>query len=178
MTKIKTFSHQLPPKYWVHTSIGLIMESKFSLSNSIFSALLSTISKQMNVIHLSFSISQKATHHQTYTKFLQYTKPQNHIFVKYKYTSPFTMTNMYTLDHSCITGYLRDYDPIKQYFCLLPYNITSRPLIVPQEYLLHYDDFLLPCNIPTQIVKPFQIVKFLLGYKLNKKLNINHTLHL
>ena len=30
------------------------------------------------------SIAQKATHHQTYTKFLQYTKPQNHIFVNYK----------------------------------------------------------------------------------------------
>ena len=63
------------------------------------------------------SISQKATHHQTYTKFLQYTKPQNHIFVNYKYTSPFTMTNMYTLDHFCIAGYLRNYDPMKQYFC-------------------------------------------------------------
>ena len=61
------------------------------------------------------SISQKATHHQTYTNFLQYTKPQNYNFVNYKYTSPFTMTNMYTLDHSCITGYLRNYDPIKQY---------------------------------------------------------------
>ena len=121
------------------------------------------------------------------------------------------MTNMYTLDHSCLTGYLRNYDPIKQYFCLLPYNNTSCPLIVPQEYLIHYDDFLLPCNIPTQIVKPLNVNKHLLHlmikieltiqhstskriptmnfssflqrlsplwYKLNKKLNINHTLHL
>ena len=123
------------------------------------------------------------------------------------------MTNMYTLDHSCITGYLRNYDPIKQYFCLLPYNNTSRPLIVPQEYLIHYDDFLLPCNIPTQIAKPLTVIKHLYllhltikiertiqhstskripttnfslslpklslsWYKLNKKLNINHTLHL
>ena len=63
------------------------------------------------------SISQKATHHQTYTEFLQYTKPQNYILVNYKYTSPFTMTNLYTIYHSCITGYLRNYDPIKQYFC-------------------------------------------------------------
>ena len=63
------------------------------------------------------SISQKATHHQTYTKFLQYTKSQNYILVNYKYTSPFTMTNLYTIDHSCITGYLRNFDPIKQYFC-------------------------------------------------------------
>ena len=115
------------------------------------------------------SIAQKATHHQTYTKFLQYTKPQNHIFVNYKYTSPFTMTNMYTLDHSCITGYLRNYDPIKQYFCLLPYNNTSRPLIVPQEYLIHYDDFWLPCNIPTQIVKPLTVIKHLVSSPLDDK---------
>ena len=59
------------------------------------------------------SISQKATHHQTYTTFLQYTKPQNYNFVNYKYTSPFTITNLYTIDHSCITGYLRNYDPNK-----------------------------------------------------------------
>ena len=110
------------------------------------------------------SISQKATHHQTYTKL-----PQNHIFVNYKYTSLFTMTNMYTLDHSCITGYLRNYDPIKQYFCLHPYNNTSRPFIVPQEYLIHYDDFLLPCNIPTQIVKPLTVIKHLVSSPLDDK---------
>ena len=113
------------------------------------------------------SVSQKATHHQTYTKFLQYTKPQNHIFVNYNYTSPFTMTNLYTLDHSCITGYLRNYDPIKQYFCLLPYNNTSRTIIVPQEYLVHFDDFLLPCNIPTQIVKPLTVIKHLVSSPLD-----------
>ena len=106
------------------------------------------------------SNSQKATHHQTYTKLLQYTKPQNHIFVNYKYTSPFTMTNMYTLDHSCITGYLRNYDPIKQYFCLLPYNNTSRPLIVPQEYLIHYDDCL---------IKPLTVMKHLVSSPLDDK---------
>ena len=80
------------------------------------------------------SVSQKATHHQTYPKFLQHTKPKSYIFVNYTNTSSFTMTNIYTLDHSCITGYLRNYDPIKQYYCLLPYNNTSRPLIVPQEH--------------------------------------------
>ena len=117
------------------------------------------------------SISQKATHHQTYTKFLQYTKPQNHIFVNYKYTSPFTMINMYTLDHSCITGYLRNHDPIKQKFCLLPYKNTSRPPIVPQEYLIHYDDFLLPRNIPTQIVKPLTVIKHLVFELATKFLN-------
>ena len=115
------------------------------------------------------SESQKATHHQTYTKFLQHTKPNNYIFANYKYTSPYTMTNMYTLDHSCITGYLRNYDPIKQYFCLLPYNNTSRPLIVPQEYLIHFDGFLLPCNIPTQIVKPLTVIKHLVSSPLDEK---------
>ena len=79
------------------------------------------------------------------------------------------MTNMYTLDHSCITGYLRNYDPIKQYFCLLPYNNTSRPLIVPQEYLIHYDDALLPCNIPTQIAKPLTVIKHLVSSPLDDK---------
>ena len=58
---------------------------------------------------------------------------------------------------------------IKQYFCLLPYNNTSRPLIVPQEYLIHYDDFLLPCNIPTQIVKPLTVIKHLVSFPLDDK---------
>ena len=57
--KIKTFSHQLPPKYRVHTNIGLIMESQFSLYNLTFYAHLSTISKQTNQIHLSFLFHKK-----------------------------------------------------------------------------------------------------------------------
>ena len=40
------------------------------------------------------------------------------------------MTNLYTIDHSKITGYLVNYNPIKQYFCLLPHNGTSRCLVV------------------------------------------------
>ena len=107
------------------------------------------------------SNAQKANKHFTYTRFLQHTKPQNYIFPNYKYTSHFTMMNLYTIDHSKITGYLRNYDPIKQYFCLLPHSDTSRPFIVPQEYLIHFDDFLLPCNISTQIVKPLAKIKHL-----------------
>ena len=76
---------------------------------------------------------------------------------------------MYTLDHSRITGYFRNYDPIKQYFCLLLYNDTSRPLIVPQEYPLHFDDFLLPCNIPIQIVKSLTVIKHLVSSRLDVK---------
>ena len=65
--------------------------------------------------------------------------------------TPYTMTNLYTIDHSRITGYLENYDPIKHYFCLQPYKDTSRPIIVPQEHLIHFDDLLLSCNEPTII---------------------------
>ena len=64
---------------------------------------------------------------------------------------------------------LRNYDHLKQYFCLLPYNNTSRPLIVPQEYLIEIDDFLLPCNIPTQNVKPLTVIKHLVSSPLDDK---------
>ena len=57
--------------------------------------------------------SQKATHHNTYITFLKHQKPKNYIFVNYKYTSPYTVTHLYTIDHSRITGYLRNYDPKK-----------------------------------------------------------------
>ena len=156
-------------QYWVDNGVKIFSLQFILLRPSIYD--LKTDQPDPSFL----SNSQKATNHQTYTKFLQYTKPQNHIFVNYKYTSPFTMTNMYTLDHSCITGYLRNYDPIKQYFCLLPYNITSRPPIVPQEYLIHYDDFLLPCNIPTQIVKPVNVIKLLVSSPLDDKDRIYYT---
>ena len=32
-------------------------------------------------------------------------------------------------------------------------------LIVPQEYLIQFEDFLLSCNIPTTIVKPLTVIK-------------------
>ena len=44
------------------------------------------------------SLSQKDSHHQTYTKLLQHTNPQNYLFVNYKDTSPFNMTHLYTED--------------------------------------------------------------------------------
>ena len=96
------------------------------------------------------------------------------------------MLNLYTIDHSKITGYLRKYDPINQYFCLLPHNDTARPLIVPQECLNHFDDFLLPCNIPTQIVKPLTVIKHLVSLPLDDKdisyyttlsVNLIHIMH-
>ena len=104
------------------------------------------------------SVAKKVSHHQTYTQFLQHSIPHNYIFVNYKHTSPYTMTNLYTIDHARITGYLCNYDPIKQYCCLLSFYDTSRPLIVFQEDFIHFDDFLLPCNIPTHIVKPLTVI--------------------
>ena len=123
-----------PYQYWLDNGVKIFSLHINFLRPSIYDL-------KTNETDPSFlSVSQKATHNQTYTKLLQHTKPKNYNFVNYKYTSPFTMTNMHTLDHSCITGYLRNYDPIKQYYCLLPYNNTSRPLIVPQENLIHFDD--------------------------------------
>ena len=115
------------------------------------------------------SFSQNATDHNTYIKFIKHQKPKSYIFVNYKYTPPYTMTHLYTIDHSRITGYSRNYEPIKQYFCLLLYNDTSRPIIVPQEYLIHFDDFLLPCNVPTLIAKPLTVIKHLVSAPLNDK---------
>ena len=150
-----------PYQYWLDNGVKILSLQFNFLRPSIYDL------KRDESDQSFLSVSQKATHHQTYTKLLQHTKPKNYIFVNYKYTSLFTLTNLYTLDHICITGYLRNYDPIKQYFCLLSYNNTSRPLIVPQEYLIHFDDFLLPCNIPTQIVKPLTVIKHLVSSPLD-----------
>ena len=152
-----------PYQYWLDNGVKIFSPQYNFLRPSIYD--LKTDESDPSFL----SVSHKATHHQTYTKFLQHTKPKNYIFVNYKSTSPFTMTNIYTFDHSCITGYLRNYDPIKQYYCLLPYKNTSRPLIVPQEDLIHFDDFLLPCNVPTQIVKPLTVIKHLVSSPLNDK---------
>ena len=113
------------------------------------------------------SSSQKATHHNTYITFLLHQKQKKYIFVTYNCTSPYTMAYLYTIDHTRITGYLRNYDPIKQYFCLLSYNDTSRPIIVPSENLIRFDDFLLPCNVPTIIANPLTAIKHLVSAPLN-----------
>ena len=85
------------------------------------------------------------------------------------------MTKFYIIDQARITGYLRNYDPIKQNFCLLPFIDTSRPLIVPQKYLIHFDNFLLPCKIPTQIVKSLTVIKHLVSSPLDDRDKFYHT---
>ena len=156
-----------PYQYWLENGIKIFSLQFHFLRPTIYD--LKTDENDPSFL----STSQKATHHLIYTSLLQHSKPQIDIFANYKYTSPFTMTNLYIIDHSKITGYLRNYDPVKQNFCLLPHNDTSRPLIVPQEYLIHFDDFLLPCNIPTQIVKPLTVIKHLVSTPLDDK----DTLH-
>ena len=88
-----------PYQYWLDTGVKIFSLQFNFLHPSIYD--LKTDESDPSFL----STSQKATtHHQTYTKFLQYTKPQNHIFVNYKFSSPFTVTNMYTVDHSCRTA--------------------------------------------------------------------------
>ena len=158
-----------PYQYWLENGIKIFSLHFNFLRPSIYD--LKTDENDPSFL----STAQKATHHLTYTRFLQHSKPQNYIFANYQHSSPFTMTSLYTIDNSKIPGYLRNYDPIKQQFCLLPHNDTSRPLIVPQEYLIHFDDFLLPCNIPTQIVKPLTVIKHLVSTPLDDKDTSHYT---
>ena len=87
-----------PYQYWLDNGIksfsrqfNFLRPSIYDLKTDEFDASLLTLSR-------------KATRHQTYTKFLQHTKPQNYLFVKYKYTSPFNIKHLYTIDHARITG--------------------------------------------------------------------------
>ena len=101
MTKTKTSiasKTMTPYHYWLDNN-----EQIFSL--------------QFNFLRLSFydlktdeddpsflSPSQKTTQHNTYVTNLKHQKPKNYFFVNYKNTSPYTMTHLYTIDHSLITG--------------------------------------------------------------------------
>ena len=152
-----------PYRYWLDKNVKFFSLQFNFLRPSIYD--LKTDEDEPSFL----SFSQKATHHNTFVIFLKHQKPKNYIFINYIYTSPYTMTHLYTNDHSRITGYQRNYDPIKQFFCLLPYNDTSRPIIVPQVSLIHFDDFLLPCNVPTIIANPLTVIKHLVTNTLNNK---------
>ena len=75
-----------PYQYWLDNGVKIFSLQFNFLRPSIYD--LKTDESDPSFL----SVSQKATHHQTYTKILQHTEPQNYIFVNYKYTSPFTMT--------------------------------------------------------------------------------------
>ena len=96
----------------------------------------------------------KKAHHVTYQKILQYKEPENYLFFRLKYTSPFTFNSDYLIDHTKIKGKLRNYDPLKQSFLFLTNENPKRPIIVPQEYLILNDDSLLQEDIPLCISDP------------------------
>ena len=86
-------------------------------------------------------ISTKKRHHKTFKKFLEHKYPQNYIFVNHKYTSLLENTK----------GEIRNYDPIKQYFILQPKLNPTRPIIVPQEYLINNDDMSPYASMPEKV---------------------------
>ena len=83
-----------PYRYWFDNGVKIFSLQFNSLRPSIYD--LKTSENDSSFL----SNAQKATHLFPYTRFLQHTKPQNYTFANYKYTSPFTMTNLYTIDHS------------------------------------------------------------------------------
>ena len=105
----------------------------------------------------------KKAHYMTYQKFLQYKEPDNCLFFNSKYTSPFTFSSEYLINHTKTKRKLRNYDPLKQSFLFLQNDNPKRPIIVPQEYLILNDDSLLQEDIPQNIsdpLPPFQHIAF------------------
>ena len=90
-----------PYQYWLDEGVKI-----FSLKFNFLR--LSIVDLKTDKSDPSFlSVAQKTTYRQTYTKFLQYKKPQDSILllasVLHLYTNPFPMTNLYTIDHSDIS---------------------------------------------------------------------------
>ena len=113
------------------------------------------------------SLRSREQHHQTYSTFLKYPHTQNFIYQNHKYTSPFNFHTNYRIDSNLSTGHIRNYDPIKQYYIFSPAKNPTRPLIVPQEYLILSNDSLLPSNIPEQVSIPFQPLEFIVNHPLD-----------
>ena len=67
-----------PYQYWLDNGVKI-----FSLQFKLFSPSIYDLKTDESDLSF-FSTSQKATHRQTCTKFLQHTKPKNYIFVNYK----------------------------------------------------------------------------------------------
>ena len=59
-------------QYWLDNGVKIFF-SAIQLSSSIYIRFTKTDESEPSFL----SVSQKATHHQTYTKFLQHTKPKN-----------------------------------------------------------------------------------------------------
>ena len=115
----------------------------------------------------TLSLRSRDQHHKTYQTFLDMPSKQNFIYQNHKYTSPFNYHTHYRLDLKASTGHIRNYDAMKQYYIFCPTNDPTRPLIVPQEYLIVSDDSLLPSNIPTKVSTPFAPLESLLDSPLD-----------
>ena len=86
-----------PYHYWLHKNVKI-----FSLQFNFLRLLIYDL-KTDEEDPTFLTSSQKAAHQNTYITFLKHQKPKKNIFVKYKYTSPYTMTHQNTIDHSRIT---------------------------------------------------------------------------
>ena len=113
-----------PYQYWLGNGVKIFsLQFKF-LRPSIYD--LKTDESDTSFL----SLSQHASHHQTYTKFLQHTKPQNYLLLSYKYNLPYNMTPLYTIDHARITCYLRNYWYTHNFI------IISRPMKICLDFRL------------------------------------------
>ena len=103
MTKPSFFSLLLPRKkltpyhYWLDNNVNTFSFQFNFLKPSIYD--LKTDEDDPSFL----PSSQKATHHNPYITFRKHQKPKNYIFVNYKYTSPYTMKHLTTIEHSRIT---------------------------------------------------------------------------
>ena len=141
MIQIRNFFTSNAPKilssyqYWLDNGVKIVSLQFRILRPFIYNEKLTKRILRFSLLHKNpHIIKHKLNFYNTKTT-------QSYIFANYQYTSPFTMTNLHAIDHSISTRYQRNYDLIKQNFCLLPHNATSRPLIVSREYLKDFDVF-------------------------------------
>ena len=146
-------------EYYTSVASKLIRPYEYWLQNriKIFSLQFNFLRPSINDMHYEetdpnfLPLNTKKQHHNTYKKFLEHKHPQNYIFVNHKYTSPLTFNTTYHIDPEKTKGKIRNYDPIKQYFILQPKSDPTRPLIVPQEYLINNDDMSPYESIPEKV---------------------------
>ena len=121
------------------------------------------------------SLRSKEQHHYTYQTFLNIPSKHNYIFQNHKFTSPFSFHLQYRIDQKALQGTIRNYDALKQYYLFTPNLNPSRPLIVPQEYLIISNDALLPANIPSTVSTPFAPLESLLKDPLDDNCRSYYT---
>ena len=158
-------------EYFTSVASKLIAPYNYWLQNKtkIFSLQFNFLRPSINDMHYEetdpnfLPLNTKKQHHNTYKKFLEHKHPQNYLFVNHKYTSPLTFNTTYQIDQEKTKGKIRNYDPIKQYFILQPKSNPTRPLIVPQEYLINNDDMSPYASMPEKVENTLPQLKSLLS---------------